>query len=55
MSLNRTVTESYGPQTRRNLFLPDSLLEELKTIAAKRKISYSELIRQILTKALHHG
>jgi hypothetical protein len=55
MSRTPTVAGSYGPQTRRNLFLPDALLADLKELASKKQISYSELIRQILTKAIHHG
>lgn len=38
----------YGPQTRRNLWLPDALLPVLKRMARKKGISYSELVRQIL-------
>lgn len=48
-----TPTGTYGAQTRRNLFLPDALLADLKIIASKKQISYSELIRQILTKEVH--
>ena len=39
----------YGKQTRRNIFLPDTLVSDLKVIASRRDISYSELIRQVLT------
>ena len=44
-----TPTGTYGAQTRRNLFLPDALLADLKLIASKKQISYSELVRQVLT------
>jgi len=40
---------TYGKQTRRNLFLPDAMVDELKRIAAKSDIPYSELIRRILS------
>lgn len=53
MSRLATPTGTYGAQTRRNLFLPDALLADLKLIARKKQISYSELIRQILTKEVH--
>lgn len=38
----------WGRQTRRNLFLPNDLVDKLKAIAERKEISYSELIRQVL-------
>ena len=49
MTQKNLSATSYGPQTRRNLFLPDALLENIKAIAAHKKVSYSEVIRQALS------
>lgn len=38
----------YGRQTRRNIFLPDSLVDDLKSLAASRDMTYSELVRTVL-------
>jgi predicted DNA binding CopG/RHH family protein len=38
----------YGRQTRRNIFLPDTLVDELKSLAADRDMTYSELVRMVL-------
>jgi predicted DNA binding CopG/RHH family protein len=46
--LTRSYNE-YGPQTRRNMFLPDDLVENLKTIATQKGVTYSELVRKVLT------
>jgi metal-responsive CopG/Arc/MetJ family transcriptional regulator len=33
---------------RHNFFLPEDVVTELKAIAAERKTTYSEIIRQVL-------
>ncbi len=40
----------YGEQSRRNIFLPNLLVTQLKSMANLREITYSELIRQILVE-----
>jgi predicted DNA binding CopG/RHH family protein len=36
--------------SRRNMYLPDSLVDQLKDVAYSRGISYSELVRMVLTR-----
>lgn len=50
MAASRPNHGAYGAQTRRNLFLPDDLVADLKKIAEARGVSYSELIRQTLVR-----
>jgi hypothetical protein len=52
MSLPRELIYpgKHGVLTRRNIFLPVTLVEELKLIAGKSRISYAELVRQVLLK-----
>lgn len=40
----------YEEMVRRNIFLPEALVHDLKFIATQQRISYSELVRQILVK-----
>ena len=54
MNAHRTTPRGlYDRMTRRNLFLPDTLVEQLKVIADKHKITMAELIRQVLTDYVH--
>ena len=47
---HRTTPQGlYEAMTRRNLFLPDKLVEQLKDIADKNSITFAELVRRVLT------
>ena len=46
--MNRINSQEHGVLRRRNFYLPDTLISQLKEIAGSKDISYSELIRQVL-------
>lgn len=48
--MTRKLPPNTGNLTRRNMYLPDPLVEKLKDMAYSRGISYSELIRLVLTR-----
>jgi hypothetical protein len=45
-----TAPGKYGVLLRRNFYLPQTLVADLKTIAQSQNLTYSELVRRVLSK-----